>query len=61
MKILCTNVHASIMKCTNLIFIAAKQPDYYKYILLHDWEGDMGFEAGSLGPSMVRDNSEAEK
>ena len=28
MKILCTNFHASIIKCTNLIFIAAKQPDY---------------------------------
>ena len=28
MKILCTNFHASIMKCTNLIFFAAKQPDY---------------------------------
>ena len=28
MKILCTNFYASIIKCTNLIFIAAKQPDY---------------------------------
>ena len=28
MKILCTNFYASIIKCTNLIFFAAKQPDY---------------------------------
>ena len=28
MKILCTNFHASIIKCTNLMVFAAKLPDY---------------------------------
>ena len=31
------------------------------YILLHDWEGNTGeYSAGSIGPSAVRDNTEAE-
>ena len=33
---------------------------YYIYILLHDWEGNIQFEAGSIGPSAARDNTEAE-
>ena len=38
MKILCTNFHASIIKCTNFILFAAKQPDYEYagHVKIHD-------------------------
>ena len=31
-----------------------------KYILLHNWEGNIQFEAGSIGPSAAMDNTKAE-